>query len=116
MAEAAEKSREDKRYGSEKKPEPREESRREPERKESEAKPEGGGDDHASDMKAMMGRHEKEHRDLHGTHRDAMRKMMERHATEMAAMHSKMAEMPPAAEPDAGAGVAAPMGGAGEEG
>ena len=77
-------SRAEKRYSKEKPKEGREGSRRE--EKPAEKKPEPKAD-HGDARAMMMKRHEKEHRDLHGQHRDAMRDMHRRHEEEMAQMN-----------------------------
>lgn len=103
---AEEKSRADKRYGGK---EDKAEPKREPERKEpmepkSEPKGESkgnGADDHMDMRKAMVKRHEREARELHGQHRDAMRDMHGRHEAEMGAMNQQMMQPGPAAGAEA---------------
>lgn len=98
MADEKKKPAHERRYGSkeEKKPEHKEEPRRE-------EKPEGG--DHADARSAMMKRHEKEMRDLHGQHRDAMRDMHKRQADEASQMMQPQA---PGAAPAGGEPEGAP--------
>jgi hypothetical protein len=102
MAEEEKKpSQAEKRYG-DKKPEKKSEE------KPSEKKPEGEKDDRGSRVDAMRKRHETEHRDLHGTHRDAMRKMFDRHSQEYSSeMAAPGGEQAPAG---GGNGPAAPEG------
>lgn len=89
-------SKSDKRYGSKDKKDDSKEEKSESKAEEKKEESDGGeekeaaADPHAEAMAAMMKRHQKEHRDLHGTHKDSMAKMFSRHQAEMAQMHQQM--------------------------
>lgn len=107
MADEPKKSGAEKRYGDkgEKKPEAAKEA---PAAAEAEAASEGDkgkpGDDHADMRAAMVKRHEKEMRDMHGQHRDAMRQMHARHSDEASQMMQAPAGAPDGDQDQMGAG------------
>ena len=89
------KSRREVMYGDKKKP-AKEEAKAEPAKAEEPAEPDGeGGEAEAANpqmdaMKDAVKRHEKDRRDLHGSHREEHRKMADRHMSELKALGGKM--------------------------